>query len=148
MIPPPKKKISLSPQTPTPANLSAVLFLWLDGWSRYIWCAILLNDNMDLHMLSLCTLVPEGPWCVFCATRHQVFSSLKHITVSYWYSDLIKHTHTHTHTHTAHSTPEVSRLTHPYKYISTSPVMCSQQLRLISKIYFPQCLFFSKIIHL
>ena len=54
---------------------------------------------------------------------------------------------THMQTHTTHS--ESNRLTQPYKYILTPPAMCSQQLSvlhwmnnsLISKIYFPQCLF-------
>ena len=40
--------------------------------------AILLNDNMDLHMSSLGTLVSEGPWCVFYATRRQVYRGLIH----------------------------------------------------------------------
>ena len=47
--------LPLSP-TPSPTVLSVVLFLWLTGWSYYIWCAILLNVIMDLHMLSLGTL--------------------------------------------------------------------------------------------
>ena len=33
---------------PTPTALSVVLFLWLNGWSRHIWCTFLLNDIMDL----------------------------------------------------------------------------------------------------
>ena len=57
----------------------------------------------------------------------------------------------HSHKDTAHS--GASRVTHPYKYIFSLPVVCSQQLSLlywmndslISKIYFLQCLFFSKI---
>ena len=78
-----------------------------------------------------------------------------------WYSDLVSHTHkqTHTNTHTHKDiqyTLWASRLTHPYKYIFTSPAMCSQLLSLLhwmynsllSKFYFPQCLLFSKIIHL
>ena len=52
--------------SPTPIVLSVVLFLWLSRWS-HIWWAVLLNDDMDLHMLSLGTLLPEGPWCVFYA---------------------------------------------------------------------------------
>ena len=40
---------------------SVVLFLWLNVLSRHIWCAILLNDIMDLQMSSLGILVPEGP---------------------------------------------------------------------------------------
>ena len=109
--------------TPAPTFLSVVLFLWLNRWSQHIWCAILLNDNIDLHMLNLETLVPEGPWCVFYATRCQVYWGLTHV-VFYWYSDVVI-THTNTKAHTAHS--GASRLTHPYKYIFTPPVMCSQQ---------------------
>ena len=55
--------------------------------------AILLNDNMDLHMSSLGTLVvSEGPWCVFYATRRQVYRGLIHNMFFYWYSNLISHT--------------------------------------------------------
>ena len=84
----------------TPRVLSVVLFLLLNGWSRHIWCAVLLNDNMDLHMSSLGTLLPEGPWCVFYATRCQVYCGLTHSVVFYWYFNFISHTHTHTHMHT------------------------------------------------
>ena len=55
--------ISLLPTLLTPTVVSAVLFLWLNGWSRHIWCAVFLTDNIDLHMSSLGTLVPERPWC-------------------------------------------------------------------------------------
>ena len=90
---------------------SVVLFLWLNGWSNHIWCAISLNDDMDLHMLSHGTLVPEGDWCMFYATRHKVYWGLAHDKVFYLYSDLISHTCKHT--HTAHS--GCSRLAHPYE---------------------------------
>ena len=92
----------LSPQTPTPTVLSVVLLLWLNGWSRHISSAILFNDYMDLQMSSLGTLVPEGPWYVFHATRDQVYWGPKHDVVFYWYSDFVT-THTNTQTHTAHS---------------------------------------------
>ena len=85
----------LSPSIPIPAVLSVVLFLWLNGGSYHIWCAILLNDNMDLHMSILGTLVPEGPWCVFPATRRQVYWGLTHNLVYYRYSDFVI-THKHT----------------------------------------------------
>ena len=55
--------------------LSLVLFLWLNGWSRDIWCTVLLNDNMDLQMSSLGALVSEGPWCVLCNTVTSLLSS-------------------------------------------------------------------------
>ena len=59
--------------------------------------------------------------------------------------------HTDTDTKTTHS--GANKLTHPCKYILTSPVMCSQQLfvlhwmnnSLISKICFPQCFCFLKV---
>ena len=72
---------------------------------------------------------------------------------------LSPHTQTHKHTNT-HSTLRVSRLTHPYKYYLHN-LLCAHSSYLyyitlndsmnnstISKIYFPQCLFFSKIINL
>ena len=71
----------LSPSTPTPTVFPVDLFLWLNGWWHHIWCAIFLNDNLDLHMLSLDTLVPEGPWFVFYATKHQDYWGLAHNVV-------------------------------------------------------------------
>ena len=102
-LPPPT---SLSLQTPTPNVLSIVLFLWQNGWSHHTWCAILLNDNMDLHMFSLGTLLPQGSWYVLYAKGIK-FTEIWNMFF-YWYSDLISHTQTHT----AHS--EASRLTCPY----------------------------------
>ena len=57
-----------------------------------IWCAILLNHNMGLHMLSLVIFSPDGPWCVFHATRHQVYWGLTHNVAFYWV--YITHTNT------------------------------------------------------
>ena len=48
--PPPPHPTSLSPPTPTPTVFSVILLLWLNGWLQHIWCAILLNVNIDLHM--------------------------------------------------------------------------------------------------
>ena len=76
--PPP---LPCQPPTPTLSVLSVVLFLWLNGWSRHIWFAI--------------TLVLEGPWCVFYATRRQVYRGLTHNVFTgtlIWY-----HTHKNTH---------------------------------------------------
>ena len=100
--------------------------------------------------------------CVLC---NKVSSLLRSDTLWFFTGTLIwyhtytqtnTHTHTHTHTHKDTKHTRASRLTHPYKYIFISPAMCSQQLSLlhwmnnslIPKIYFLQCLFFSKIIHL
>ena len=141
------------PLTPTPTVLSVVLFLWLNGWSHHIWCAILHNDNMDLHMLSVGALLLEGPWYVFYATRHQVYWGLTHV-VYYWYSDLIKHTHTKHIQHTNglvdwHS--HISICLHHLLCVHSSYLYYIKWLMnnsLISKIYSPQCLIFSKSIHL
>ena len=122
---PPPSPTFLSP--PTPTALTVVVFLWLIGWSRHTWCATLLNDSMDLYTSSLSTLVPEGPWYMFYATRHQVYWGLTYNVVFYWYSNLISHTHKHK--NTAHS--GANRLTHTYSYIFAPLVMCSQQLPLL-----------------
>ena len=118
----------LLPPTPTLPALSVVLFLWLDGWSRYITCTILLNDIMDLQMPSVGTLVPEGPWCVLCNKT----SSLPSWHIMWLFAGTViwYHTpHTKTQRHTAHS--GASRCTRPYKYIFTPPYLCSQQLSLL-----------------
>ena len=98
-------------------------FCWpVSWWSNHIWCAILLNDNMDLQMLGLDTIVPEGPWCVFYATRvkfTEVWHMLFFFLLVLWFCY-------HTHKHIPHS--GAIRLTHTYEYIFTPPVMCSQQL--------------------
>ena len=115
----------LSPPTSTQTVLSVVLFLWLNGWSCHSWCAILLNNNMDLHMSSHGTLVPEGPWCVFYATRCQAYWGLTYNVVFYWYCVLISQTpKLQQHTQT-------SGLTHLYKCIFTPLVMCSKELPLL-----------------
>ena len=88
------------PHFPVTPNLTPTPLVFL--LSCFYFCcpvcclfAILLNDNMDLHILSLSTLVSEGPWCVFYATRCQVYGGLTH-NVFYWYSNLISPTHKHT----------------------------------------------------
>ena len=67
--------------------------------TKCCWCAVLLSI-MDLCMSSLGTLVPEGPWGVFYATRCQVYWGLTHSVVLLlilWFD--ITHTNTHTHIH-------------------------------------------------
>ena len=67
----------------------------------HIWYdIILLNDIINLHVSSLGTLVPRGPYCVFYATRHQAYWGLTHGIV--FASALIWY-HTHKQTHTAYS---------------------------------------------
>ena len=148
--PPPHFPATCNPHLPI--ALSVVLLLWLNEWLHHIWCAILLNYIMDLHISRLGTSVPERPWCVFYETRHQVYRGLTHNVFFCWHSYLIPlthslthththihtHTHAHAHTHRAHSGASI--LTHPYKYIFLPPAMCSQQLSLLH-----WCLFFQKL---
>ena len=71
-------------QLPDPLKLQyllalfATFFLWLNGWLRHIWCVILLNDNMNLLMLSLDTLVPQEPCGVFYPTWYLFYLGLTH----------------------------------------------------------------------
>ena len=93
------------PPTPLPCHLQPplhcfiVLCLWLNGWSCHIWCAILLN-NMNLHMSSLGTLVPQGP-TLMCALYNNRTHSLRSDTCGsllvLWFA--ITHTHKYTNTH-------------------------------------------------
>ena len=151
---PPPPFISSFSQPPLPCrrqSQTTLLFLLscFFGWMGD--CAIfdeLFYLMVNLFMPNLGTLVLERPSCVFCATRCQVYWGLTHDVFFCWYSDLISHTQTHT----AHS--GASRLIHHINIYLHH--MCSQQLfllhwmnnSLISKMYFPKFLFFSKIIHL
>ena len=112
-----------------------VLFHWLNGWSRHIWYAILLNDNMDLQISSLGTLVPKGPWCVFYATRRQVYWGLTHMFFTgtlIWY-----YTHTHTHTHTTHThTTHTHTHTHTHIYTTFYVLTAATFKNLLSTRYF------------
>ena len=74
-------------------------FNW-NVWSCHIWCIILLDNIMDPHMSSVVTLVPEGPWGVFFATKCQVYWGLTHNVVFYLYpnlTNLISFRHTKMH---------------------------------------------------
>ena len=114
--PSPPSRTCLSPPTPTVIVFSVVLFLWLNGWSHHI--------NMDLHISSLGTLLPEGPWCVSYARRHQVYWGLKQCGFSLVLGfDITRKTYT--------AQSGASRLTHPYKFLFKWPVICSQQLPLL-----------------
>ena len=82
----------LSTPTPTPTALFVVLFLWLNVWWHHIWCAILLNEIMELHMLSHGTLVSKGHWCVFYAMRQQVYWGVTHgLLLVLWFDIMYAH---------------------------------------------------------
>ena len=93
---------------------------WMLTELQHIWCAILLNDMMYLHMFSLSTIVPEGPGCVFYAVRHQVYWDVTHVffLLIIWF-DVTQPRTKHT---------GANGLTDPYHYKLTPTVMCSQEL--------------------
>ena len=122
-LPPPPT--SLPPPTCTPTTLSIVMFLSLNVRSRHIWCAILLNDKMDLQMLSFGTLVPERSWCVFYVIRCHVYRGLTHNVVFYWYSDMTSHTQTYKQTQ---GTDTVDWHTHINIYLHHLLCSCSSYL--------------------
>ena len=134
-----------SPPATTPTVLSIFLFLLLNGLSYHIRCGILLNYIMDLHMSSLGILVPEGPWCVFSATRCQLYWGLTHV-VFYCCSDFVIADR-----NTQHTQGEVDWHTHINMYLHN--LLCAHSsylyyIKWLKNNYFPQCLFFSKMIHL
>ena len=144
-VQPPIPHPFLPPPTPTPYYSSCCL-VSLGEWviAPHL---ILLNDIMDVHMSSLRTLMR--------VLRNQASNLLKSnawcgFLLVLWFDVTYKNTHIKK--HTAHS--GASRLTRPY--IFTPTLMCSQQLALLhwmnnllmSKLHFPQCRFFSKMIHL
>ena len=78
-------------------------------------CIILFNDIMDLNLLSLSTLVPVSPCCVFHATKHQIYwrfemNDMVSASTLIWY-------------HTQDTQGPI--MIHLYKYILTSPVKCT-----------------------
>ena len=51
----------------TPTVLSIALLLWLNGWSRHIWCAILFGDNSGSTHVEHCYLSTRRTLiCVLC----------------------------------------------------------------------------------
>ena len=145
---PPFFKI-LSNLLPCCPNCSFCCLVFLAGWVK-LMCLLFI---MDLHMLSLGNLVPEGPCCVFFMQQGDKFTEGLNLECCFFLVLSFGIIHTQTHTQRYTEQWGASRLTQPYKYILTQPVMYSQQLSvlhrmnkwLISKIHFPQCLFFSKI---
>ena len=91
---PPPPPTFLSPPTSPPLFfLLSCLFSWMGDHTTF---DVLFSDNINQHMSSLGSLVPEGPGCVFYAIRHHVYFGLTH-TICHIY--LIRHTQTQKHTH-------------------------------------------------
>ena len=106
----------VQPIPPLPCHLKPLtplffLFSCFFGWMGDHATFDVLHYLADLQMSSLGTLVPEGPWCMFYATRHK-FAEVWHIMCFYctliWY-------HTQTDKYKQH-TQGYSRKTHPYIY--------------------------------
>ena len=103
------------------------LSLWLHVWSHHIYCFILLNNIVNINLLSLGNLVLAAYFCVFYAIRHQIYwrfdtNDMDFPSTLIWY-------HIHRQTYRRHTC--TNRLAHIYKYISTPPVRCTQQLHVL-----------------
>ena len=90
-----------SPSTESPSNSPptthfVALFLWLSVWLCHD-CFILLNDMMDLHLLSLVILVPLALCYVFYPIRHQVYCSFDTNDMAFASTLIWYHTQTNTH---------------------------------------------------
>ena len=113
----PLSPTSLSPPTSTPTVFSVVLLLWLNGWSCHIWCAILLNNNMDLHMSSLGTR--RTLTCVLCKNESGLpRSDICSFLLVLWF-DI-----TNTQTHIQHTQRPVDWHTHINEYLHH--LLCAQ----------------------
>ena len=113
----PLSPTSLSPPTSTPTVFSVVLLLWLNGWSCHIWCAILLNNNMDLHMSSLGTR--RTLMCVLCKNESGLpRSDTCSFLLVLWF-DI-----TNTQTHIQHTQRPVDWHTHINEYLHH--LLCAQ----------------------
>ena len=75
-LPPPLPPLPCHLQPSSPLLFLLFCLFWVNEWSQHIWCAVLLNENMDMHTSNLDTLVPEGSWCLFYVTRCHVYWSL------------------------------------------------------------------------
>ena len=106
--PPPFQMLSNLPPFLVASHFNAfalfvVLFLLVDWWLCHILCANLLNGILGLHILSLNSLLPEGPCCVFYATRRQGYWGMTHNVAFCWYSVLISHAQKYTHKDKQHN---------------------------------------------
>ena len=78
------------------------------------------NDNMDLHMSSLGTLVPEGTFM----QQGVRFTEVWHIMWFFTGTLIWYHKHTHTHTHTQHTQGPVDWHSHINVYLHH--LLCAQ----------------------
>ena len=91
--PPPPTQLSCHLQLPPPLFfLLSCFFSWMGDHTTF---DVLFHDNIDLHMSSLGSLVPEGPWCVL---SNRASSLLRSDTYNLGQIHLISHTQTHKHT--------------------------------------------------
>ena len=111
--------VTSNPVPTPPPTAPCVVFLWLNRlYLMILW--------IYLHRSRFGTLAPELPCCVFYATSPQVYTRWSDTR---WFLLVLWFDITHPQAHTARLA--ASKLTHPYRYIFTPPVMCSQQVPLI-----------------
>ena len=81
------------------STLFIALIFWLNGQSQHIWCVILLNDIMALHLPSLCYhSITRTLWCVLC-NKGSVYYNTWHVFLLVLWFDT-----THTKKRKTHST--------------------------------------------
>ena len=121
--------------TPSPLSLFFCgLVLWLNRWSHHIWCVIFTDWYYGSTHVT--------PWYLLCFVQQGV--SLPRSNTWCGFLQVLWFDITYKKRHTTHS--GANRLTHPNKYILTSPVMCWQQLSvlhwmnnlLMSRIFFTE----------
>ena len=113
------------PQAPPPLLiLLSCFFGWMGGRATFDVLFYLMTSWMY-------TCRALGPWCMFYATRRQVYWVLTCDIVFCLYSDLITHTHTHSHSHIHTHTQDTRHTQGPvdwhtlYKYIFTHQLLCA-----------------------
>ena len=116
-----------SPKPPPEMAIAIVLFLWLNGWSRHIWCAILLNGIWIYTCRALIPSYQKDLDVCFFATRRKVYWGLTHNLFFCWYSALISHRHRNT----KHSEGWVDWHTHINTYLHHQFTLFTQQPRLL-----------------
>ena len=96
--------------------------VWLNGWLRHIWCAILLNSkNGTTHAEPWYHSTRRTLMCVLCKKA----SSLLRLGTYCGFLLVLWLDITHKHSNTQH-TQGGSRLTHTYKYKYLNHLLCAR----------------------
>ena len=109
------------------STLFIIFSLWLNEWLCHICWVILLNNIMDLHMLSLVPSTAKDH--VVCFMQQGVSSLRPNIWRGFL---LVLDLKSYEQRNTAQT--GANRMTDAYKHIWTPPVLCSQQLSVLDSM--------------